>query len=94
MCFSLGGNYYFKMKIKCKGYDACSHACLECDLLSDKKCDLEFKPEIPKKFIRSKRKDHCNFSWNKCPSCGRSIGYRPYIKNFRCKTCGQIILWK
>lgn len=79
--------------VKCKKYNACFRSCLECDLVSDKKCDLEFSPEIPKMFVRVERRD-CNLNWNECPSCGNSIGYRPDIKNFRCKRCGQIILWK
>ena len=82
-----------KGKVKCKKYNACFNSCLECDLLSDKKCDLEFSPDLPKMFVRVERRD-CNLSWNECPSCGYSIGYKPDIKNFRCKRCGQIILWK
>lgn len=80
-------------KIKCRKYNACKDSCLACDLLSDKKCNLEFNPEIPKRFVRIEPRD-CNFSWNECPSCGCSIGYRPDIKNFRCKRCKQRILWK
>lgn len=82
-----------KGKIKCREYNACKNSCLECDLLFNKKCDLEFAPNIPKKFVEVVRRD-CHLSWNECPSCGCSIGYRPDIKNFRCKRCRQIILWK
>lgn len=79
-------------KVKCKNYNACFDCCLECDLLSDKKCNLEFDFEKPQKFIQVNGRD-CNFSLNECPSCGCSIGYKPNIKNFRCKRCGQKILW-
>lgn len=82
-----------RQKIKCKNYNACKNSCLECDLLSNKKCDLEFYPEISKKFIRVERRD-CIMNWNECPTCGHSIGYRPDIKDFRCGQCGQKILWK
>lgn len=80
-------------KIKCRKYNACKDSCLECDLLSNKKCDLEFSPEIPKRFLQIDRSD-CNLSWNECTSCGCSIGYRQDIKDFKCKRCGQRILWE
>ena len=80
-------------KIKCREYNACKKSCLECDLLSNKMCDLEFDFEKPIKFRRVERRD-CNISWNECPTCRCSIGYRPEISDFRCKRCGQRILWK
>lgn len=80
--------------IKCREYNACRNSCLECDLLFNKKCDKEFELDTPKKFVRIERKDHINVSWNECPTCRCSIGYRPDLKDYKCKRCGQRILWK
>lgn len=82
-----------KSNIKCRKYDATKNSCLGCDLLTDKKCNLEFDIEIPKKYITVERRDRPNISWNECPTCGCVIGYRPDIKDFRCPRCGQRIIW-
>lgn len=82
-----------KRNVKCREYDACRKSCLQCDMLADKKCDKEFNPEIPQKYISVERTDHIRVGWNECPACGCSIGYRPEIKDFRCPRCGQRIVW-
>ena len=81
-------------KIKCREYNACKNSCLGFDLLLDKKCNKEFNFDIPKKFVKIQRKDHINISWNECPRCRCSIGYRPDLKDYKCERCGQKILWE
>lgn len=83
-----------KVKIKCRDYNVCNSSCLECDLLHNIKCNKIFDFGIPKKFIKVERRDCYNIGWNECPSWGDSIGYRPDIKDFKCKRCGQRILWR
>lgn len=80
-------------KLKCREYNACKRSCIECDLISNKKCDIEVNLETPKKYINVKRRD-CGVSWNECPTCGFTIGYRPDLKDYRCKCCRQKISWK
>lgn len=81
-------------KIKCREYNACNNNCLECDLLLNQKCKKKIDFDTPKRFVRVERKDCCATHWNECPTCRYTIGYRPDIKNFRCKRCGQRIAWQ
>lgn len=81
-------------KVKCRDYNACNRSCENCDILTNKGCDKEFDFETPKKFVPVERRDHFSTSWNECPTCRNSIGFRPEIKDFRCDRCGQRISWK
>ena len=50
--------------------------------------------DIPKKYVVIQSRDSLKFSLNECPTCRRSIGYRPKEKDFRCPNCEQRILWE
>jgi len=80
--------------VKCREHHACKSACLKCDINSNIGCDKVFELDKPTKFIEVKREDHMNTSWNECPTCGISVGYRPKEKGFRCTKCNQLIAWK
>ena len=80
--------------MKCRDYKVFWSTCDNCDIRIKALCRKVINFEIPEKFIVVERKDHLKTSWNECPTCGNSVGYRPDEKNFRCPKCTQRILWK
>lgn len=80
--------------MKCKEYMMYSVLCQSCDIRNDIKCCKKFDFNTPLEFVKVKRTDMgANFSWNECPTCGKSIGYHPIDNEFRCPKCEQRILW-
>ncbi len=77
----------------CRKAQRFSGLCMQCDIYNNIKCGLEFDFDKPEKWIRVERADCMNISWNECPTCGESIGFRPKEENFRCPKCSQRIKW-
>lgn len=80
--------------MKCREYDKFSVLCQQCDIKHKISCSKKFDYDEPTKYVQVERKNMMSCSWNECPTCGNSIGYKPKDTEFRCPKCNQKILWK
>lgn len=81
-------------KLKCRDYNAYKRNCDVCDIRVKSECRKKFNFDTPQRFVEVKSRDHAQFTWSECPSCGRTLGHRPDLINFRCPRCNQLISWK